>query len=507
MKNKNRSDKRGGNSANVQNGVLPLGNGECATGAAKEKSFSSINIKSFVTVVILLAVLMALSGIITNFIPQGHFQLDEETNEIIPDSYTQGEVKGIPFWKVITAPIMVFASDDGITIIMISVFLLVMSGVFNIMEKSGGVSAFIGKAVNKCGKRKNLVIAVAVLIFMAFGSLFGMFEELVTLLPLMVVFMLSLGLDTMVGLGVCMMAACFGFSAAITNPFSVGLAAQFTNVSVSEGIWLRIVFFVCVYAIVVGFILLYARRITKEPSRSLTFDVDRDKLANLDLSVKNETASDSRLFKIYAIFFGVQAVILVVIAAVRAISGYAIPILAVSFLAGGIISGCLTAPAKKVFTWLGNGVLAMLPAVLLIAMASSIKLILSESGIVHTIMNFAITFLDKIESEFAVILLLYLLILVLQVFIGSASAKIFLIMPLAWPVAQALNISPAMLILTYCIADGFTDMILPTNPVLLIGLSMANVSYGKWVKWTWWLQLLMLLFTVLLLFIACQIGY
>ena len=102
---------------------------------------------------------------------------------------------------------------------------------------------------------------------------------------------------------------------------------------------------------------------------------------------------------------------------------------------------------------------------------------------------------------------LYLLILFLQFFIGSASAKIFLVMPIIMPIATALGISPALVILAYCMADGFTDVILPTNPVLLVGLSMANVSYGKWIKWTWKLQLILLLLTVLTLAFAVGIGY
>ena len=206
-------------------------------------------------------------------------------------------------------------------------------------------------------------------------------------------------------------------------------------------------------------------------------------------------------------FFGVQMVILVVIAAVRAISGYAIPILAVGFLAGGVISGLLADKPQKVFAWLGKGMLSMLPAVLLIGMASSVKLILTESNILDTVMNFVIGRLSGIHSKFAIVLLLYALILFLQIFIGSASAKIFLLLPILLPISQALGISPTLVILTYCIADGFTDMILPTNPVLLIGLSMVNVSYGKWVRWTWWLQLLMLVFTVAVLLLASAIGY
>ena len=247
----------------------------------KEKSFSSINTKSFIVVTVLLIAIIAVSGIISNFIPQGSYDRDED-GVIIDGTYVQGETKGLAFWRIITAPFRVFVSDDALTIIMISVFLLIMSGVFNIMEKTGGVAVFIRKVVTKCGKRKMLVICVATFVFMAFGSFFGMFEELVTLLPLVVVFMLSMGFDTMVGLGVCMMAACFGFSAAITNPFSVGLATQFAGIGVSEGMWLRVVFFLCVYGIVIGFLFLYARRIAKDRSKSLTYDVDREKLLSLD---------------------------------------------------------------------------------------------------------------------------------------------------------------------------------------------------------------------------------
>jgi uncharacterized ion transporter superfamily protein YfcC len=80
-------------------------------------------------------------------------------------------------------------------------------------------------------------------------------------------------------------------------------------------------------------------------------------------------------------------------------------------------------------------------------------------------------------------------------------------MPIMLPVCNALGISTTIVMLTYCMADGFTDVILPTNPVLLIGLSMANVSYGKWVRWTWLFQLIMFVITVLILLFAVAVGY
>ena len=148
----------------------------------------------------------------------------------------------------------------------------------------------------------------------------------------------------------------------------------------------------------------------------------------------------------------------------------------------------------------------MLPAVLMIALASSVKLVMTESGIIDTIMHYVIELLAG-KNGFVAILLIYLFILFLQLFIGSASAKIILIMPIIMPIAVALGISPSLVILAYCMADGFTDVILPTNPVLLVGLSMANVSYGKWFKWTWKLQAIVFVITIAVLFFGVAIGY
>ena len=473
----------------------------------KTKAFSNINTKSFILVVAILTAILIVCGTLSYIIPQGAFLRNEETGEIINGTYTQGTVEGIAIWRIITAPFRVFIHEDALTIIFICLFLLIMSGVFNLLEKTGGIRVIISKMVRKFSSKKKLVVCLTAFVFMAFGSFFGMFEELVTLLPLVIVLMLSLGFDTLTGLGVCMLSACFGFSAAITNPFSVGIASEFAKTNVLDGAWLRVLFFLFIFVTVCAFLLLHIRKINKSPEKSLTYHIDLEKRQTIDFSVSTQPESDNRLFKVFIVFFSVQLVILLLIASVRAISGLAIPILSVSFLIGGIICGMLVCDKKAdTFKHLGQGAFAMLPAVGMIALASSVKLVMTESGIMDTVMHYMITLLQG-KSPFLCIILIYFLILFLQIFIGSASAKIFLIMPIVLPVATSLGISPTLLIFTYCIADGFTDMILPTNPVLLIGLSIANVSYGKWVRWTWKIQAFVFAFTVLLLLLAVQIGY
>jgi uncharacterized ion transporter superfamily protein YfcC len=334
-----------------------------------------------------------------------------------------------------------------------------------------------------------------------------MFEELVTLLPLIVVFMLSMKMDTMVGLGSCLLAACFGFSTAITNPFSVGTAAQYAGIHTSSGAWLRILFFVIVYFVLCAFLMFYLKKIEQNPEASPTYLSDQKRRETLNFEIGTAPENQQRIFRVYSAFFVTQGVLLVAIACIREISGFAIPILAASFLISGLIAGFIVSKSfKSVMAYFLKGAAAMLPAVIMIAIASSVKLVMDESGIIDTVMYLVLSLLIG-KSKFITILLIYALILFLQLFIGSASAKIFLVMPIVLPITNTLGISPSLVILTYCMADGFTDVILPTNPVLLIGLSMANVSYFKWLKWTWKLQLLLFIISILVLLFGVFIGY
>lgn len=476
------------------------------TAKPKEQAFANISAKSFIMVVAILLAILFLCGSMSYFVPQGQFARDAENN-IIPGTYVEQGIKGISFDKVLTAPFRVFGTEDGITIIMISVFLLVMSGVFNILDKTGGIKTVIASILGRVRDKGGPVVCITVLVFMLFGSLFGMFEELVTLLPLVIVFMLSMKMDTMVGLGSCLLAACFGFSTAITNPFSVGTAAQYAGVPASSGAWLRIVFFVIVYLALCAFLMRYLKKIERKPQCSPTYEADLKRREELVGQDGPAPANEKKVLRVYAGFFAIQGVLLVAIACIRAISGFAIPILAASFLISGIVSGLIICKKfGRVMSCFAKGAVTMVPAVFMIAIASSVKLVMEESGIIDTVMHFVLNLLEG-KSKFVTILLIYALILFLQLFIGSASAKIFLVMPIVLPITNALGISPNLVILTYCMADGFTDVILPTNPVLLIGLSMANVSYWKWLKWTWKLQLILFLISVLVLAFGIFVGY
>ena len=488
------------------NKTNPTAEKEKSIAQENNQSFAKINTRSFLFVTALLLAILLITGALSYFIPGGSFDRDEN-GALIEGTYEIGEIDGIAVWRILTAPVRVFFAPGCITIIMISVFVMIMSGVFNLVEKTHGIHIFMHRIVKRFSHRKKLVCCLCVLAFMLFGSFFGMFEELVTLLPFMVMFALSLGLDTLTGLCICLVGACFGFAAAITNPFSVELIASFAGTNMMDGVWLRIVFFLITYGVLCAFLLRHVNKIEKKPSASLTFELDEQKRIRLEKLPDVPEEKAKKILRAYGVFVGIQLAVLLAIAFVRAISGFAVPILAASFLFGGIACGLVICENKKdPFRYLWQGIAAMAPAVIMIGIASSVRLVLEESGIMDTVVHGIIQVLGG-RGPFVSILLIFLLILLMQVFIDSASAKIILIIPILLPVCATLGVSIPTLTLAYCLADGFTNVFVPTGPVLLIGLSMADVSYGKWVRFTWKLQAVLLALSILVLFFASKIGY
>ena len=191
---------------------------------------------------------------------------------------------------------------------------------------------------------------------------------------------------------------------------------------------------------------------------------------------------------------------------ITALQGYTMIIVAVMFLVAGIASVLL---CGKSLRWLGvsfwNGLVSVLPAVLMILMANSIKYTLVEADILDTILHGAVVMAGTLPG-WVVILFIYLVVLVMNFFIPSGSAKAFLLMPLIVPVAQVFWISAQLCVVAYAFGDGFSNVFYPTDPVLLIGLGLADVNYGTWVEWSWKFQAANLVFMSLLLLFGMIIA-
>ena len=153
-----------------------------------------------------------------------------------------------------------------------------------------------------------------------------------------------------------------------------------------------------------------------------------------------------------------------------------------------------------------NGLVSVLPAVLMILMANSIKYTLVEGNVLDTLLNGAVDIAATLP-RWSVILFIYLIVLIMNFFIASGSAKAFLLIPLIVPVAEVFGISAQLCVVAFAFGDGFSNVFYPTNPVLLISLGLADVDYGKWVKWSWKFQMLNLILTSGLLLLGLVVGY
>ena len=113
-----------------------------------------------------------------------------------------------------------------------------------------------------------------VFICMLLSSTAGILEESVTLVPIAVAISLALGWDSLVGLTISLVAVAFGFTAATFNPFNVVTVQKLAGIPIFSGLWLRIVMFVLVYFVLITFLITYAKKIEKDPTKSISYESD-----------------------------------------------------------------------------------------------------------------------------------------------------------------------------------------------------------------------------------------
>ncbi len=463
-----------------------------------EKKGLDVNVKSFITAIIIILALMCATYALTFIIPSGEYArtIDANGDTVIDTAggfqYVDG---GISFFKWLLSPLLVLTAEGNGTIIGVIVFLLVIGGVFNGLEKCGLMKYMLDKIVDRFATSRYKLMAVVIFFFMALGSFIGSFEECVPLVPIVVGLAISLGWDDLTGLGMSVLAIGCGFAAGVCNPFTVGVAQKLVGLPMFSGMWFRCISFIVVYV----FLLLFVRNHAKKVEKPLN-------LTNTSSKFVPNKKKDIAL----KYFGGILLIgILVILSSVfiTALQDYTMIIVALMFLIAGILSilaAGMSARNMGICFW--NGVTSILPAVLMILMASSIKYTLVEAKILDTLLHSAVGIAQNLPKG-AVILFIYFLVLAMNFFISSGSAKAFLLMPLIVPLAQIFDISAQLCVMAFAFGDGFSNVLYPTNPVLLISIGLANVSYVKWFKWTWKFQALNIVVTSLILLVGLAIGY
>jgi uncharacterized ion transporter superfamily protein YfcC len=472
-----------------------------------EKAGAQISRKAFIQTFIILLLIITFAGILTRVVPAGSYDRVEQNGQMVidPTTYHQLASNPLPIWRWFTAPIEVLWGPDSLMIITIIIFILLVSGGFAVLDKSGILKAVLGRIVKKFGSQKYLLLLAITLVFMLLGAFFGIFEEVVPLVPLMIALSYSMGWDALVGLGMSILATNMGFSAAISNPFTIGVAQKLAGLPLFSGTWFRVPVFIAIYALTAFFLVSYARKIDRNPEASYCYGDDqreRDRFKSVSFE------SNANLTRA-GVFLGVIVVLIVLVlvlsSSVAFLSDYALPIVGLLFFFGGVGAGWISgANGKLIGQGLLEGVGGMAPGIPLLLMAASIKLIITNGEVMDTILHSSSGFLQN-TSPLASVLIIYALALIIELLISSGSAKALLMIPILLPLAQMAGVTNQLLVTAYCFGDGFSNLAYPTNAVLLISIGLASVSYGKWLKFTWKLWAMVIPATVLFLYIGILI--
>ena len=426
------------------------------------------------TYVIIFA-LLVLCAVATWLVPGGQYvraddgSLQYESVEAVPQS-----------WQVFSSIYHGFEKQAGII-----VFILVVGGAFWLLNATGAVSAGIGRFISRVGKRDKWVLVALTLLFSLGGAVFGMSEETIPFVGMVVPLMLSMGYDAFMGMLIVYVASNVGFSSAFLNPFTVGIAQGMADLPLFSGMSYRLVCWGVLTALLVAFVLVYAARTRKKAD------------ASLEVSPAPE-ALTGRQKAILAVL-GVTVVLLVV--GVTQWEWY-LPEITGLFLLMGFVCGIIAGfSANRIAEELLAGAKDILSAALVVGFASGIIVILQDGKVVDSILHSMQEGLDG-TGPMASLSAMYGIQAVINFLIPSASAKAAITIPIMAPFADMVGVSRQAMVLAFQFGDGFTNMLTPTSGVLMAALAMARIPYEKWLKWIWKGTLALLLIGLLLLLLT-----
>lgn len=381
-------------------------------------------------------------------------------------------------------------------------FILVVGALFTVIERTGAINTLIKKisyffAQNP--KYKKFFIPACMFLFSLCGALFGMEEETLIFIPIFIPLAISLGYDTVVGMSIPFIGAFTGFSSAFVNPFTVGIAQTIAQLPMYSGWQFRVVVWLFFTTVVATFFTLYGEKIRKNPTKSLTYKMDLEKRA--ELQVINDVVVDdsfrlTRAHKLVIASFGLGMAVLFY--GIIKYQWYMTEIAAV-FL-GVTIASAYFGKLKldQATDAIIAGAQSMVSVCILMALARSIVIVANNGFILDTFLHLMTKSVGALHPIMAA-QAMFVIQTVLNFFIASGSGQAVLTMPIMIPLGDLVNVSRQTVILAYQFGEGWGNPIIPTAPVTMGALALAGISYPQWVKWFAKLEIILVVLSMLIL--------
>ncbi len=438
--------------------------------------------RKFPHVYVILFIVIIVSALLTYILPSNMYDLqvkDGKTTKLInPDSYHSVPSNPVDPWKmVISIPL---GMKEVANIIF---FIFIVGGAFNIIQSTGAIEAGIRTLVNAMGgKRKGSKWKDGALLFLIVGAFsiggctFGMAEEALVFIPMLVPLAIAMGYDSLTGLALALVAPCAGFTGAFINPFTLQVAQGFVGLPLLSGMGYRVIIFIIQTIVAFLFIFWYSQRVKNNPQLSVMYEFDQ-KREKVDLDAKSSFSVQQKIVLVLML-----ATFALLVYGVNA-WGWYIDEIAALFLAMGVICGFVGGMGpSKVASAFVDGSTALTVGALVVGVARAILVVLSQGAVLHTIVHAMATAVAGLPPFLSAIGM-YIVQILISVIIPSGSGMAAVTMPIMGPLATLLGMTQQTAVLIYQFADGFTNIIIPTSGYLLAGVALAKVPYEKWVKW------------------------
>jgi len=458
------------------------------------------------TLVILFSMVI-LAQMLTYVVPAGSFDRVETESgrmQVIPGSFhLTPDVPAVSPFASLTAIPKGFSGAHEIIF-----FVFIIGGLFAVLRATGSLEAGMASLLRRWGDKPFWLIAGGMILFAFGSSTVGFGEEYYPLVPVLVSMCLALGYDRMTAIGIIMVGYGAGYGPAIINPFTTLIAQDIAGLEPASGMWYRLICFVIFVSIGIHHVWSYAKRIKQDPAASLVADIEVPAGAAIPSSQEATGLAD------LAPMTSVQKRIMTAVGAAMALLIYGM----IAWKWGlfemqGLFAGLVLAIAilarmspDKTATEFSIGAGSLTSVAILIGVARAIQVVLDEGGVVDTMVYGISVPIQELPSTISAVGMFFVQS-VLNFFIPSGSGQAYVTMPIMAPLADIVGVERQVAVLAFQFGDGFSNILIPTQYVLIGILAMAGIPYDRWLRFVMPFMIKVAITGSLALVVAVLIGY
>lgn len=454
---------------------------------------------------VLLFGMVVLAQILSYILPAGAFERVENAAgrlQVVPGSFhLTPEVEALKPWAMFTAIPEGFSAAHEIIF-----FVFIIGGAFAVLRATGAVDAALGALLRRLGDRPFWLVAGGVLVFALGSSTIGMAEEYLPFVPVLIALCLALGYDAVTAVGIMAVGYSVGYGVALMNPFTVLIAQDVAGLQPASGLWYRLVLLGIFLPVGIHHVWSYAKKVGADPSASLVADVEGASAASGDQGASAGAQYPEMTGTHRLALLAVGIVLVVLIYGLSNWHWYLIEMGALFFALAIVLAVIGRMSPDRTAVEFGIGAAELTTTALMIGVARGIQVVLNEGGVVDTIVHGISLPLQQLPGALSAVGMFFVQSLA-NFFIPSGSGQAYVTMPIMAPLADLVGVSRQVAVLAYQFGDGFTNILVPTNAVLVGILAMAAIPFDRWVRFILPFMVKVWIVGSIALAVAVLIGY